>query len=318
MKLFFVESWIVGAAFLTDFIFGDPERFHPVRWIGRVIEKTENFLRKTIPYEKLAGILLFFIVSGITFFFSLVFVYFVYKIPFTLLSHLIIVFTGSLFIALRGLIKEAEKIDKFLKNGDLFSARASLCSLVGRDRDRLSTEKIRIAVVESLAENLSDAVIAPIFYFVVGGFPFLVLYKTVNTLDSMVGYKNKKYINFGWFSAKMDDIFNYIPARISGLMIVLSSLILFGFSSAKNSLKIMIRDGRKHPSPNSGIPEAAIAGALGIRLGGPNYYGGVLVEKPYIGEDLNSGENIIELSKKIISLSSILFVTLAITIRSIL
>jgi len=323
MKLFYVDSWIVSGAFLVDFIIGDPQRFHPIVWIGKLIEKTEAFLRKTISHERFGGILLFFLVTAVTFSCSLCFTYFLSKIAeasdiLNFIALLLFIYACSLFIALKGLIKEADKINKFLKEGDLNSARQRCKAIVGRDTERLSSEKIKIAVIESLAENLSDAVIAPLFYLVIGGFPFLVLYKTVNTLDSMVGYKNHRYINFGWFSAKMDDFFNYIPARISGLMIVISSAILLGFLSAKNSLKIMIRDGRKHPSPNSGIPEAAIAGALGIRLGGPNYYGGVLVEKPYIGEDLTQRENLIELSQKIVFLSSMIFLALTITIRSIL
>lgn len=323
MNLFYIDSWIVIFAFLTDLILGDPKKFHPILLIGRLIEKTESFLRKTVSHEKFAGILLFFIVTTVTFLAASVFTHFFKKISkasevSNFVTWILFIYVCSLFIALRGLIKEADKVNKLLKQGDLTSARQACQALVGRDTEKLSSEKIKIAVTESLAENLSDAVIAPLFYLIVGGFPFLVLYKTVNTLDSMVGYKNRRYINFGWFSAKMDDFFNYIPARISGLMIVLSSAILLGFLSAKNSLKTMLRDGRKHPSPNSGVPEAAIAGALGVKLGGPNYYGGVLVEKPYIGEDLIQRENLIELSQKLVFLSSTIFLAIAVILRSIL
>lgn len=323
MNLFYVDLWIISGAFLIDLLFRDPLRFHPISGIGKFIEKTENFLRKNLSNEKIAGVLLFFIVTSGTFFLALAFTYLLNKMAglsylFHLISYGIFICTCSLFIALKGLIKEADKINKLIKEGNITLARKSCRALVGRDTERLSPEKIKIAVTESLAENLSDAVIAPLFYLFIGGLPLIVLYKTVNTLDSMVGYRNSRYIKFGWFSAKMDDFFNYIPARISGLMIVVSSAILFGFSGAKNSLKVMLRDGRKHLSPNSGIPEAAIAGALGVRVGGPSFYGGVLVEKPYIGDDLVQRENLIELSQKIVFLSSIIFLLIAAGIRSIL
>jgi adenosylcobinamide-phosphate synthase len=147
-------------------------------------------------------------------------------------------------------------------------------------------------VVETLAENLSDGVIAPVFYYVIGGLPLAMAYKAINTLDSMVGYKNATYINFGWASARLDDIANYIPARLTGLLIVLSVFVAMLFKkgasardAASRSFETMRRDGRNHTSPNSGVPEAAMAGALGIRMGGPSTYGGILVEKPYIGKN---------------------------------
>ncbi len=322
MKIFGVEPWIIISAFLADIIIGDP-KLHPVKGIGKIIEITEKFLRTPsleIFSEKFRGVLLFFIVTAITFTFSVILVWCLKRLSsfstvFSLCAQIILIFLSGLFIAFKGLIDEGSKIDKLLKKGELNNARNALKALVGRDTNNLSEEKIKIAVVESLSENLCDAIIAPLFYFFIGGFPFLVLYKTVNTLDSMVGYKNKKYINFGWFSAKMDDVFNFIPARISGILIVLSSLILFGFSRAKNSFKIMLRDGRKHPSPNSGIPESAMAGALGIQLGGPNYYGGILIHKPYIGENLFEIKEPINECKKIIGLSSFIFVLIIATLR---
>ncbi|MCS7164440.1 MAG: adenosylcobinamide-phosphate synthase CbiB [Thermodesulfovibrio sp.] len=323
MKIFFVEDLIVAGAFLVDLLMGDPKRYHPIRAIGKLIEKTEKFLRNRNLNNRFGGFLLFLFVTVFVFLLSILFVYFlnifgsISWVTF-LFSCIALVLVGSLFIALRGLIEEAKKVDKLLDESNLTQARVSLKSLVGRDTENLSPEKIRVAVIESLAENLSDGVIAPLFYFFIGGFPLLVLYKTVNTLDSMVGYKNERYIKFGWFSAKMDDVFNYIPARITGFLIVLSSLILFGFSYAKRSLKIMLRDGKNHSSPNSGIPEAAISGAVGVRLGGPNYYGGVLVEKPYIGDDFESVQSRhIKSSIKIVILSSFIFVFLSIMIRGI-
>ncbi|WP_353684576.1 adenosylcobinamide-phosphate synthase CbiB [Thermodesulfovibrio sp. 3907-1M] len=324
MKILYVESWTVALAFLIDFLIGDPKRYHPVVAIGKLIKKTEEFLRDMKLTGRFGGFLLFLSVTFIVFLFSIIFVYFLDIL--SKLSHITWLFSfiflaifSSLFIALRGLINEAKGVNKLLDEGNLVQARLSLKALVGRDTGNLSEEKIRIAIIESLSENLSDAVIAPLFYFFIGGFPFLVLYKTVNTLDSMVGYKNERYIDFGWFSAKMDDVFNYIPARITGVLIVLSSFIVAGFSSGKNSLKTMLRDGKKHSSPNSGIPEAAIAGALGVRLGGPNYYEGIFVEKPFIGDILKivSREDV-NLSIKIIITSSFIFISTSIVLRSIL
>ena len=321
MKIFYVESWIITLAFLIDFLLGDPKRYHPVIAIGKLIEKTELFLRNIKLNGRFGSFLLFISVTAVVFLFSILFVYFIENLNRLswFFSGIVLAVAGSLFIALRGLIEEAQKINKLLEEGDLIQARISLKALVGRDTENLTPEKIRIAVIESLSENLSDGVIAPLFYFIVGGFPFLVLYKTVNTLDSMVGYKNKRYINFGWFSAKMDDFFNYVPARITGILIVLSSFILLGFSAGKNSFKIMLRDGRKHSSPNSAMPEAAMSGAIGVKMGGPNYYGGILVEKPFIGDDLNCvSSELVKLSIKIVILSSLLFILTSIIVRSIL
>lgn len=324
MKILFVENWIILSAFLIDFLFGDPKKYHPVKTIGKLIEKTEKFLRQRKLNGRFGGFLLFLSVTISVFLVSIIFVYFLNKLSSLseltwLFSCILLAVSGSLFIALRGLIEEAKRINNLLDEESLQQARISLKALVGRDTENLNPEKIRIAIIESLAENLSDGVIAPLFYFFIGGFPFLVLYKAVNTLDSMVGYKNERYIKFGWFSAKMDDIVNYIPARITGILIVLSSFILCGFSSAKRAWKIMLRDGKNHSSPNSGIPEAAISGAIGVRIGGPNYYGGVLLEKPYIGDDLESVKSThVYFCIKVVTLSSFIFVLLSVLIREVI
>lgn len=324
MKILFVENWIILSAFLIDFLFGDPKKYHPVKTIGKLIEKTEKFLRQRKLHGRFGGFLLFLSVTVSVFLVSIIFVYFLNKLSSLseltwLFSCILLAVSGSLFIALRGLIEEAKRINNLLDEESLQQARISLKALVGRDTENLNPEKIRIAIIESLAENLSDGVIAPLFYFFIGGFPFLVLYKAVNTLDSMVGYKNERYIKFGWFSAKMDDIVNYIPARITGILIVLSSFILCGFSSAKRAWKIMLRDRKNHSSPNSGIPEAAISGAIGVRIGGPNYYGGVLLEKPYIGDDLESVKSThVYFCIKVVTLSSFIFVLLSVLIREVI
>ena len=139
------------------------------------------------------------------------------------------------------------------------------------------------ATIESIAENTNDGIVAPLFYLILGGPVLAIAYKAINTLDSMIGYKNEKYIHFGWFSAKLDDAASYIPARISGFLIAICCLFLG--KNFRDAFKIMFRDGKKHPSPNSGISEAAMAGALGVRLGGPSTYKGRVSEKPYLGEE---------------------------------
>jgi adenosylcobinamide-phosphate synthase len=323
MKLFYVDSLTIALAFLLDLVIGDPKKYHPISGIGKLIQKTENFLRGKHLDGKLGGLLLFLIVCSITFFLSIFFIKLLsllsaVSISFYFLSLAILIIVSSLFLALKGLILTSSKVDRLVNENKLSEARTDLKALVGRDTENLTYKQIRIAVVESLAENLSDALIAPLFYFLLGGFPFLVLYKTVNTLDSMVGYKNEKYKDFGWVSARMDDLFNFIPARITGFMIVLATLFLFGVKKAKDSFRIMLRDGRKHLSPNSGIPEAAMAGALGIRVGGPNYYHGILVEKPYIGEEKEFRDDVIKLAQRIVVLSSFLFLVIALGVRSII
>lgn len=184
-------------------------------------------------------------------------------------------------IALKGLTSEAAKITGFVKAGEMDRARTGLKSLVGRDTGGLDAQSALKAVIESLAENASDGVLAPVFYYLIGGLPLAMAYKAVNTLDSMVGYRNEKYRLFGWASARLDDLANLLPSRITGLSLCIASAVTG--SGFMGPAKVMLRDGRKHPSPNSGVPMAAMAGALDVTLGGPAMYGGRMVEKPFIG-----------------------------------
>lgn len=318
-----VEPWEVFLAFLLDLLIGDPDFIpHPVVGIGKLIEKTERILRKIPLHEKILGVVLFLIVNGIVIYLSFLVLYIVRFgtnsgfLVVKIFSELVFIFLLSQFLALKGLIKEAKKVERFLCLGELDLARKALKSLVGRDTEGLSEKKIRIAVSESLSENLNDAVIAPLFYLLIGGFLGLVFYKTVNTLDSMVGYRDERYIYLGWCSAKMDDLLNYLPARISGMMIVFTAFIFGGFALAKRVFKIMRRDGRKHLSPNSGIPEAALAGFLGIQMGGPHFYRGVLVEKPYIGEEcISDYSSVITISCKVIIISAFLFLGIGLFLK---
>jgi len=230
----------------------------------------------------------------------------------------------STTLATRGLLSSALGVVRELGRGELDISRGKLSMIVGRDTQNLQEAGILKATIETLSENASDGITAPLFYFVLGGLPLAMTYKAINTLDSMIGYKNEKYRNFGWAAARLDDIANYIPARITGGLIVAAVyfmnacrfIVSWGaewlegagnrmgryvrnflnwienrikgpdFKSARSAYTIMIRDGKNHSSPNAGIPEAAMAGALGVRLGGSSTYEGVEVEKPYIGDNI--------------------------------
>ena len=284
-------------AFLLDLAIGDPRWLpHPVRMIGKAITHAENSLRAIFRErgEKAAGILLVVLIvipSALT---ALTIVTLLKQAtagPLMLISKAVMIYFAGTTIALRELLSSANQVTESVRAGLLADARRNLSMIVGRDTAELSEDGVLRATIETLSENLSDGVIAPVFYIAIGGLPLAIAYKAINTLDSMVGYKNEKYIRFGWASARLDDIANYIPARLSGLLIVIAAFLvclfrepLNSFRITHHSLRIMLRDGRNHTSPNSGMPEAAMAGALGVRLGGPSTYGGIVVEKPYIGD----------------------------------
>jgi adenosylcobinamide-phosphate synthase len=283
-------------AFSLDLAIGDPRWLpHPVRGIGRAISSMERVLRDNLKGpsgERLGGIILTASIVVPVFILAFFITFMARILPGTIGSvfgTIILVYLISTTIAVRELIASCRLVIQTLDSGNIAEARQHLSMIVGRDTDDLSEEGILRATIETLAENLSDGVVAPVFYFVIGGLPLAMAYKAVNTLDSMVGYKNERYIVFGRASAKLDDIANYIPARITGLFIVIASLLVCrSFSSPRHSMLTMLRDGRNHTSPNSGVPEAAMAGALGVRLGGPSSYGGIIVEKPFIGDNLDT------------------------------
>ena len=294
--------------YIADLIFGDPYWFpHPVRAIGSFISFFERIIRRiarTAIAQKIAG----FILAGVTVGISYAVVWWLIKIALSvnmLLFHILNIFFIYTVLATKCLGQEAKKVYKFLKNGEIDNAREALSYIVGRDTDRLDTQGICRAVIETVAENISDGIVAPLFYLFLGGASLAMAYKAINTLDSMVGYKNERYINIGVASARLDDIANFLPARITALFIVVASF-LSGMNS-RHSFLIMIRDGHKHTSPNSGYPESSMAGALDIQLGGPSTYGGRIVEKPYIGDPIDTihPEHIL-LSVKIMYITSLL------------
>ena len=286
MNLYDLAWSTILFAFFLDLIIGDPRWLtHPVVLIGKLISFLEGLFRsfaKSNVLEFIGGVILAIIVPAIAF----IVTYRLMQIANHLnpwLGWLVAVFLAYTTIAARSLYVEPLKVTRFLSAGNLDRARHELSYLVGRDTSNLDEKEITRALVETVAENTSDGVIAPLFYLAIGGPPLAMAYKAINTLDSMVGYKNERYLYFGRASARLDDLVNYIPARLSALLLIMAALMLR--KDWKRALKITLRDRKNHQSPNSGHPEAAVAGALGRRLGGLSYYGGVASNKPFIGDD---------------------------------
>ncbi len=273
----------VTIGFIIDMIIGDPNySFHPIRLIGHLISFFEKLLFKNRSKREqyLSGVLLWFLVVGISFILPFAIIYFSYKINwyFGLVLESILAYQ---IIAAKSLRYESMRVYYALADGDLEKSRKLLSMIVGRDTEDLDEEGIIKATVETVAENTADGITAPIIYTALFGSAFGIMYKAVNTLDSMVGYKNDKYMYFGRFSAKMDDVFNFIPSRISAVLMILASLMKQ--YSFKDAIEIFLRDRYKHKSPNAAQTESVVAGALGVQLAGDAFYFGKLVKKPFIG-----------------------------------
>jgi adenosylcobinamide-phosphate synthase len=273
--------------FLLDALLGDPYNFpHIVRWMGTLIAALEKTVRKALPEtsrgERTGGVLLATITvllcTGIPFA-ALLFCYRLSPVFGCVIESLLC----WQLLAARSLQTESMKVHRSLSDGDLEGARQNLSMIVGRDTAALDEAGITRAAVETVAENASDGVIAPLFYLMLGGVALGCLYKAVNTMDSMVGYKNNRYLNFGCAAAKLDDALNYIPSRIAAILMIAASFLLR--FDGKGAFRIWRRDRRKHASPNSAQTESVCAGALGVRLAGPAAYFGVVHLKPYIGDD---------------------------------
>lgn len=278
------------AGFFLDFIFGDPEwLYHPVRLIGKGISFGERQLRKLCSSNKsgrelvAAGAVLWVCIAGISFLLPLGLLILAQKIH-PVLRFVLETFWCYQIIAARCLCKESVKVYDRLKADDLPGARRAVSMIVGRDTENLSAEGVTKAAVETVAENTSDGVTAPLIYMLIGGAPLGFLYKAVNTMDSMLGYKNDKYLYFGRIPAKMDDVFNYIPSRVTALFMIVAAF--FCGMDGKNAWRIYRRDRRKHASPNAAQTEAVCAGALRVRLAGDAVYFGKLYKKEFIGDNL--------------------------------
>jgi adenosylcobinamide-phosphate synthase len=272
------------AAYIIDLVIGDPKKLpHPVIYIGKAIDILEAVIRRRInkTYFKLAGLLFPILIVGGAYL-AVWLLLSVLTMIHPLLSFVVGIWVISTTIATKGLKDAALEISSHLRNGELERARLSLGMIVGRDTANLSEEDVSRGTVETVAENIVDAITSPLFWAFIGGAPLAFAYRAVNTLDSMVGYKNERYEQLGWASAKLDDLANYIPARITAILLIITAWIVG--HDGKQSYKIIKRDARKHPSPNSGFPEAAVAGALGIQLGGTNYYQGVVSNRATLGD----------------------------------
>lgn len=285
--------------YVADLIVGDPYSFpHPIRFIGKLINFTQGIIRKVFKSDKqlkFGGFILWFITVGITYLIT----YSIVKL-FSFNGLLSVVVNGFIIyttLATKCLKDEALKIYNVLKTGDIEKSRTQLSYIVGRDTTTLSESEIIRATVETVAENTVDGIIAPMFYAFIGGAPLAMVYKAINTLDSTVGYKNEKYKDIGFASAKIDDVANYIPARISVVLMTIGSFFLR--YNYRNCFKISIRDRKNHKSPNCAFSEGAVSGALGIQLGGTNVYFGEKVYKPTIGDKLREidKEDIIKTNK---------------------
>ncbi|MBB6214605.1 adenosylcobinamide-phosphate synthase [Anaerosolibacter carboniphilus] len=274
-----------------DLLFGDPYWLpHPIRFIGNGIKATENMLRRFFKGEKqerVGGIFLTIIIVFLAYGLTYLLMYGAEKVhPYLKLG--LETFLIFQILATKSLDRESRKVYTQLQQENLPEARKYLSYIVGRETKDLNEQEIARGAIETVAENISDGIIAPLFYICIGGAPLGMAYKAINTLDSMVGYKNEKYLNFGRASARLDDFVNYIPARLTAFFIIIASA--FTGYDWKNGYRITKRDCRNHKSPNSGYPESAVAGALGIQIGGTNTYFGEKVYKPTIGEPIRQLE----------------------------
>jgi adenosylcobinamide-phosphate synthase len=306
----------ISVAYVVDLFFGDPPGYpHPVRLIGQTISLLEKkFLQRAYtPWmQRFFGVILAVtIVSGAGIFTWAIIWMAGWVHP--VFSSVIVIFFAYTTLATRNLYDEPRKVIRALEQGDLNLARKEVGFLVGRDTDHLDEKEICRALIETVSENTSDGIVAPLFYLLIGGPPLAMAYKALNTLDSMVGYRNDRYRYLGWASARGDDLANLIPSRLTALLFILTSFILE--KNWKATWRITWRDGRKSTSPNSGYPEAAMAGALGIRLGGKNSYFGRVEEKPFIGEPERSiDRNAVKESLHLMIVNSLIAVIITILI----
>ena len=276
-----MDSWMLAilpvlAGWILDLLLGDPQWLpHPVVWFGKAIAACEHKLNRG-HHRKVKGAIVAMILIAFVFALTWLIRYWLLSLS----SYLLLLFdTVIIFYCLAGttLIREVREVF-FALDCSLEEGRQQVARIVGRDTSELSAQEVRTAALETLAENLSDGVIAPLFWFALLGTPGMLAYKMVNTLDSMIGYKTERYKDFGCWAAHIDDVANYIPARLTALLMILASGKL-------NLLAFVWKNGPRHASPNSGYPEAALAGILNCRFGGPHYYFGQLFDKPYIGEN---------------------------------
>ncbi|MBM4144580.1 MAG: cobalamin biosynthesis protein CobD [Lentisphaerae bacterium] len=275
-------TWQILAAVALDLLVGDPRWLpHPVRGIGWLAQRLEQPMRRLVPSERAAGVVTVLLVAGTAgtaVWAAIRLAGLIHPLAADIVGVAVIYTT----VAARDLVRHSMSVFRALVAGDLGEARRRVARIVGRDTAQLDEAGVARAAVECVAESTVDGVTAPLFFAIVAGPVGAMAYRAVNTLDSTFGYKTERYLRFGWASARLDDLANYLPARITAPLIGVAAAILG--RRPVQSWRILRRDGRKHESPNSGLSEAAIAGALGVQLGGLNYYEGEPLEKPTIGD----------------------------------
>jgi adenosylcobinamide-phosphate synthase len=272
------------SAFLLDLAVGDPRWFpHPVVLMGEFISRGESLLWTGKAWRDfISGMAVSLALLALAVGAAWALLYFLTFLP-PWIAFVLTAGLASTTLATRGLLDAVTRIETPLRLGNLVEARENLAHIVGRDTTALNEDKVLRASLESLAENTSDGIVAPLFYLLLGGIPLAMAYKAVNTLDSMIGYRTERYFYFGKFAARLDDVANFIPARLTALFMVIATLLVK--LNAGPALRVLRRDHVNHLSPNAGYPEATLAGALGIRLGGPSVYFGKEVWKPTMGDD---------------------------------
>ena len=317
MEKILISVLPLATGFILDTIIGDPYSLpHPIRLIGNLISGLEKLIRKNFRNLKAGGFFLVITVLLLSCGIPLIILVLAYKISSVLgiIAESIMCFY---LIAAKCLKDESMKVYKNLADNDTEGARKAVSMIVGRDTDKLDKYGIIRAAVETVAENTSDGVTAPIIYMSLGGAGLGFFYKAVNTMDSMIGYKNEKYKDLGYFAARLDDFMNYIPSRFTAVLMIVSSFIL-GYD-CKNAYRIWKRDRRKHASPNSAQTEAVCAGALNIRLAGDAFYFGQLCKKDYIGDNIREIENDdIKSADKLMYMTAILTLGISLAVRGIL
>ncbi len=298
-------------AAVVDWAVGDPRWLpHPVRAMGWVIDWCDDHVRaicRSPLWLRLAGLAL---AVGLPLFVYLIGRWMIEEAESLAgwFGSAVTIVLAATTLAGRDLWDHVRAVGVSLERGNLAGARQAVSMVVGRDTDRLTESEVARAAIETVAESTADGIIAPLLYLMLGGPAFALAYKAVNTLDSMIGHRNERYLNFGWASARLDDVANWIPARLAAVLLVLATgLVTLSYRRMLNSACIWWRDGGNHPSPNSGRPEAAMAGALGVQLGGINIYDGVAHERPVLGDgrrDMNRSD--IALATQLMVVASLL------------
>lgn len=278
----------LAVACLLDAAVGDPRWLpHPVRWMGSIVSWYDRQVHQLLlspTKQRMAGVLLAVALPAGSYAAGALLIEFGNSID-PLWGSAITVLLAWTTLAARDLIDHVVSVQRALRSVSLVEARSAVGKIVGRDTEGMTESDIARATVETIAESTADGIIAPLFYLILGGAPLALAYKAVSTLDSMIGHLDDRYRWFGWASARLDDVANFLPARITALLLVLSvGIVSRSWPTMQRAWQILLRDGGLHPSPNSGHPEAAMAGALGVRLGGINRYDGISIERPCLGD----------------------------------